>query len=219
VRWGPIADAGVLASNADGTVEMLRRRTGLVPVPAVTALAALPALLAGATAAPGIAPPGWAHAARGLAVLNEPCFRHAREVAEPSAATAEADLREMLGSAEESAALALLREALSGEVARILRMPPASVTADATLARLGLDSLGGMELRVALEQRLRMPVPLTAVSDTLTLDALARRILAALRSAAPSDSGVAALLAAHEPGAAPILSKMPPSGSDLEAAA
>ena len=47
-----------------------------------------------------------------------------------------------------------------------------------------------------------MPVPLAAVTETLTVDSLARRIAEALRSApAPEEAAVAALMAAHEPAA------------------
>jgi hypothetical protein len=57
-----------------------------------------------------------------------------------------------------------------------------------------------MELRLGLEQRLGMPVPLSAVTDTLTVDSLARRLAEALRSGpAPGDAAVEALIAAHEP--------------------
>ena len=50
----------------------------------------------------------------------------------------------------------------------------------------------------ALEARFGMPVPLAAVTETLTLDGLARRIAEAVR-AAPAEAEAAALLAAHEP--------------------
>jgi acyl carrier protein len=140
----------------------------------------------------------WGAAARVLRVLEEPCFAAVREAA--GMAAAEGDLRAALAGADEATALALLREALSAELGRILRLPAGAVTPEATLGRLGLDSLGGMELRVALEQRLGMTVPLTAVTDTLTVEALARRIAAGLREGAAP--GGAALLAAHEPGKA-----------------
>ncbi|MEN0073946.1 MAG: phosphopantetheine-binding protein, partial [Paracraurococcus sp.] len=74
------------------------------------------------------------------------------------------------------------------------------VPAEAPLGGLGLDSLGGMELRLGLEQRLGMPVPLSAVTDTLTLDSLARRLAGSLRNAqASEEAAVEAMLAAHEP--------------------
>ena len=46
-------------------------------------------------------------------------------------------------------------------------------------------------------------MPLAAVTETLTLYALARRIAEAVR-AAPAEAEAAALLAAHEPPAPPV---------------
>ncbi|WP_343897740.1 acyl carrier protein, partial [Craurococcus roseus] len=102
------------------------------------------------------------------------------------------DLRALLRDAAPDEALEVLRATLAAELARILRLPGGAVAAEAPLAGLGLDSLGGMELRTALEARLGMPVPLAAVTDTLTLDALARRIAEAVR-AAPAEADAAAL--------------------------
>jgi acyl carrier protein len=133
-------------------------------------------------------------------VLGEPCFTAVRSAAPPAGDAA--DLKARLRTAPEPEALALLREALSVELGRILRLPPAAVPADAPLGGLGLDSLGGMELRLGLEQRLGLPVPLSAVTDTLTVDSLARRLAEALRSApVPEAAAVEALIAAHEPAA------------------
>ena len=100
-----------------------------------------------------------------------------------------------LHTRSEVEALALLRETLAAELSRILRLPAGSLAVEAPLAGLGLDSLGGMELRTALEGRLGMPVPLSAVTETLTLDLLARRIAEAVR-AARTEAGVMALIVA-----------------------
>ena len=196
VQWGPIADAGIL-TREEQMAEVLRRRLGATPMPAEEALAALPALLAAGPSCLGLARIAWGQAGAALAVLAEPGFEAVRKAAPPSADGA--DLRERLRSAPERVAVELLREALTAELARILRLPPDAVAADAPLAGLGLDSLGGMELRTALEQRLGMPVPLSAVTETLTVEALARRITAAVREEGGAEGGVAALIAAHEP--------------------
>jgi hypothetical protein len=66
-----------------------------------------------------------------------------------------------------------------------------------------------MELRTALEHRLGMPVPLTGVTEGLSIDILARRIAEQMRAGRP-DEEARALLAVHEPPA--------PAGG-LEAAA
>lgn len=200
VQWGPIADAGIL-TREEQMAEVLRRRLGATPMPAEEALAALPALLAAGPSCLGLARIAWGQAGAALAVLAEPGFEAVREAAPLSADGA--DLRERLRGAPERVAVELLREALTAELARILRLPPGAVAADAPLAGLGLDSLGGMELRTALEQRLGMPVPLSAVTETLTVEALARRIAAAVREEGGTAGGVAALIAAHEPPPAP----------------
>ena len=199
VAWGPIADAGMLAGDA-GTAEILRRRLGAAPLSAEAALAALPALLDAGPAVMGHARLAWGEARAALAVLGEPCFDAVRSAAPPAGDGA--GLRARLRDATEAEALVLLREALAAELGRILRLPPGAVPVDAPLGGLGLDSLGGMELRLGLEQRLGMPVPLSAVTDTLTVDSLARRLAEALRSApVPEDVAAAALMAAHEPAA------------------
>jgi acyl carrier protein len=189
----------VLAADA-ATAETLRRRLGATPLAAAEALAALPALLAAPHASPGLARLDWQGARAALAILAEPAFEAVQGTlaADPGAG----DLRARLRDLPEAEALSLLRETLAGELARILRLPAGSVAGDAPLIGLGLDSLGGLELRGALEQRLGMPVPLAAVTETLTVDALARRIAEAVRADRQED-GVAALMAAHEPAARP----------------
>lgn len=204
VGWGPIGDAGMLAGDA-ATAGILQRRLGAVPMPAAEALSALPALLASGLAAPGLARIAWAGARTALAVLEEAAFEAVRIAPAPDAA----DLRSRLQSAGAAEAMVLLREALAAELARILRLPSAAVPAEAPLAGLGLDSLGGMELRTALEHRLGMPVPLTGVTEGLSIDILARRIAEQMRAGRP-DEEARALLAVHEPPA--------PAGG-LEAAA
>jgi len=185
----------MLAGDAARTAG-LQRRFGAVPMRASEALAALPALLDSGLSCAGLARMAWSAAGvAALPVLAEPAFEAVRGAA--SAPGAE-DLRARLRDATAEGALDLLRATLAAELARILRLPAGAVPAEAPLAGLGLDSLGGMELRTALEARLGTAVPLAAVTETLTLDGLARRIADAVR-ATPEEAEAAALIAAHEP--------------------
>jgi len=160
------------------------------------ALAALPALLDSGLACAGLARMAWSEAGvAALPVLAEPAFEAVRGATSGPGAE---DLRAQLRDATAEGALDLLRATLAAELARILRLPAGAVPAEAPLAGLGLDSLGGMELRTALEARLGTAVPLAAVTGTLTLDTLARRIADAVR-AAPAEAEAAALIEAHEP--------------------
>jgi acyl carrier protein len=179
IAWGPISDAGVLAGAAE-TAAVLQRRLGVEAMPAAEALSCLPALLVSqnTAAAPCLAKVAWAQARMALPVLAEPMFsplRGSAGTSEPAPAEA-GELKAKLRSLPRPEAEALLRRLTQEELARILRLPPEAVAPDASVAGLGLDSLGGLELRTGLEQRLGAQVPMAAISEDLTVEALARRI-------------------------------------------
>ncbi|MDW8399876.1 MAG: phosphopantetheine-binding protein, partial [Acetobacteraceae bacterium] len=92
-------------------------------------------------------------------------------------AAAEPGLRERLAALPPDRALSEIRAAVTAEIARVLRLPEAAIAPAAPLAGLGLDSLGGLELRAALEARLGAAVPLAAVTEDLTVESLSRRLL------------------------------------------
>ncbi|WP_120007092.1 type I polyketide synthase [Teichococcus vastitatis] len=199
VGWGPIADAGILLAQAD-TAETLARRLGVEAMAAAEALSALPAMLRSGAPVVGMARIGWREAGRILPILAEPLFEAVRGRAE---AGPEGALRDHLLGLAPDAARALLRSTVQEELARILRLPPEAVPADAPLAGLGLDSLGGLELRGALEQRLGMPVPLASVTEDLTIDLLARKLSDALAGGRAEEDTVAGLVEQFEPSTPP----------------
>ncbi|WP_198381367.1 type I polyketide synthase [Roseomonas sp. KE2513] len=182
VLWGPVADAGVLAREA-GTARTLARRLGVEPMPAHEALDALPELMAGGAPVVALARLFWKRAGAALPVLREPAFAALRAGNEDTDAGI-ADMRAHLAVLPAAEAGALLVRIGTEELARILRLPAESIAPDAPVARLGLDSLGGLELRGALEARLGMPVPLSAVTEDLTVAGLAARMVEGLSGGA-----------------------------------
>ncbi|MBX6376578.1 MAG: SDR family NAD(P)-dependent oxidoreductase, partial [Acetobacteraceae bacterium] len=203
VAWGPIADAGVLAADT-ATAETLHRRLGVTPMSAAEALEAGlgAALRPDAPAVVGLARVAWAQARMALPVLAEPAFAAALRAAGSGEASGEAgvDLRERLRALPAEEARALLRNLVAEEAARILRLPPEAVPLDAPVAGFGLDSLGGLELRMALERRIGAQVPLAAVTEDLTLAMLAERIAGVVLEDR-AEAMVATLMEAYEPGA------------------
>ena len=195
IGWGPIADAGVLAAGGEAALT-LARRLGVESMSAQHALGALPALIA--TGLPVV------HLARlvrdgggiDLPVFAEPAFAHLARAS--SAGTAPADLRATLRALPRGEARAALIRLAQEEIARILRLPADAVPADAPLPSLGLDSLGGMELRMGLERRLGVQVPLAAVTEDLTIATLATRIAGAIGEESES-ALVEGMMAAYEP--------------------
>lgn len=175
IRFGAIADSGMLAGDA-ARAETLARRAGARAMSAAAALDALAGLAGAGLPVVGIADLSGAEAGL-LPIFSEPAF--AGLVAPRPAA--EAGVRERLATLPPERALAELCAAVVAEVARVLRLPEAAVPPAAPLAGLGLDSLGGLELRAALEARLGLRVPLAAVTADLTAESLSRRLLEALR--------------------------------------
>jgi NAD(P)-dependent dehydrogenase (short-subunit alcohol dehydrogenase family)/acyl carrier protein len=216
VGWGPIADAGVLADNA-ATAETLARRLGVDAMTAAESLDALPALLAAGAPVLSLARIGWRQAAMALPILEEPLFDAVRGQREISAEGG--DLRARLLAMAPDDARALLRDVVREEAARILRLPPEAIPSDAPVAGMGLDSLGGLELRGALEQRLGMSVPLASVTEDLTIDLLSRRLAEGLAGGRVEDA-VADLVEQFEPTGVPGMepgqvspAQVPPAGA------
>ena len=195
VGWGPIADAGVLARDA-ATAETLERRTGVAPMPAQEALSALPALVGSGVPVAHLARVTWASLSSALPVLAEPAYAAVRAAREGGAEGA--DLRAELRALPPEDARARLVRLAQEEIARILRLPIEAVGADAPVAGLGLDSLGGLELRMALERRLGVQVPLAAVTEDLTIAVLAGRIAGVVLED-KAEQAVQSLMDAYEP--------------------
>jgi len=197
VGWGPIADAGVLTREA-AAAEKLERLSGAKPMAAQKALAALPALIGAGTPVIHLARMNWAGMQAALPILAEPAFAPLGShmtARDADGAALRAKLLAMTPEAARAEVLALARE----EMARILRLPPEAVRVDQPLPGLGLDSLGGIELRMALERRLGISVPLTAVTEDLTLGILVQRVAGVLFKEDADLATAEALIEAHEP--------------------
>ena len=196
IGWGPIADAGVLTRNKQAT-EHLARRAGARAMAAQQALGLLPTMLASGAPVIHLADIAWAQLRSTLPLLAEPAYAALHQDA---AAHDDADqdllakLRALPAETARETVLALTQE----EIAKILRLPLSAIQAETPLPDLGLDSLGGVELRLALERRLGITVPLGVVSAELTLALLVKRMMPALLGQSGALAAAEALLAAHE---------------------
>jgi phthiocerol/phenolphthiocerol synthesis type-I polyketide synthase C len=194
IAWGPIEDAGYLAHRPEMR-DALARRLGARPLPAAVALAGLPAMLASGLPAVGFAESNWTEARRFLPVLATPLFADIRAKAGPQAA--DEALADRLASLEPEAALELMRMVVAEEAARILRLPAGGVDPLRPLSQMGMDSLMAVELRLALESRLRVDLPLVSLAEGTSVASIAARLGSALRAGA-KHAEVAALAARHE---------------------
>lgn len=204
VQWGPIGDAGYLAREREVS-DLLARQLGSAPLIAADALDMLPTLLAAGIPVAGFAPIRWGALRGRLPLLATPLFAEMRDGAADEAG--EVDLRALLATCTPEEARARATALLIEEVARIMKLAPDRIEPQRPLAELGMDSLMAVELRLAVEQRFGVSVPLLALSEGATLSAMAGRIIRSLGTPdAAEPKGEAAQLAdrlAQLEGAAP----------------
>jgi phthiocerol/phenolphthiocerol synthesis type-I polyketide synthase C len=177
IAWGPIEDTGYLAERPE-TRDALARRLGAKPMPAVQALAGLPAMADSNLAAAAFAETSWNEARRYLPILASPLFAEIR--ADTGSSPGDDSLIERLAGLGPEEALALLKTAVAEEAANILRMPAAGIDPLRPLSEIGMDSLMAVELRLALESRLRIDLPLMSLAEGTSVASIATRLAGAL---------------------------------------
>ncbi|MEO1330274.1 MAG: SDR family NAD(P)-dependent oxidoreductase, partial [Pseudomonadota bacterium] len=181
--WGAIGDAGVLTRNA-AAAEQLSTRLGEATLSAEEAMASLEAYLldvddgAPDAATPVIGRFDWRRAFRELPLLDEARFdalgaAYRRRGDEVDAQ----DLRRRVQEFGPDAAASDLAGMLRGAVAEVLRMSADEVAVDRPLPEMGLDSLMAVELRAAVEDRFGFEVPISMMSQGVTLAGLAEQIV------------------------------------------
>jgi len=178
ICWGAISDVGVIA-RTKGLAERLRAATGVSGVTAGQALGHLASLLADPFAAPPVSCYSvirWSPAASKLVVLRSPYFA---EVFAETGSAPEKSGEEMLdfSSLTPDQASEALTSLMREEVGRILRLPPEAVEMDRPLIDLGLDSLMALELRLGIERRTGVELPMTTMLGGRSVRDLADRMI------------------------------------------
>lgn len=195
VAWGPIGDAGYL-TRTERVSEALERRLGNAHMSAAAALEALPALLASGVAVCGLADLQWGALARQMPGLRAPLLAEI-----PSDGRMDASggaMRRLLAALSPEEAEVAVLQVLVDEIAVILKIDPARVDANQVIADLGMDSLTSVELRIALEARLDMEIPISMLSSGATLRAMSGRIARLSAAPAPTDELVSRILQFEE---------------------
>ncbi|MDJ1018019.1 MAG: type I polyketide synthase [Paracoccaceae bacterium] len=177
VAWGPIGDAGYL----DRTVEV-REFVELKLGKTLRAREALDALAQAIKKSPNqaaltIAPIEWNRLKSDVPIISEPLFECLDLDPEASGAETTLDIGALIEEQGEAKARKALLELLRREAAQIMRTGPAEIDVDRELVDLGFDSLMGMSLKLAMEERLQSAMPITSVADGMTLSKLAHAIV------------------------------------------
>jgi acyl carrier protein len=184
VAWGAIADAGVLARDQN-TASKLERISGIAAMPAADALSHLDVLMARPLACP---PTVYCvtfrsdAALRGLKLINTPAFGQLFAATEGADTERTVDLAVEIAGKSEIDARAAVAALVAIEVARILRLSADEVDIARPLDEMGMDSLMSLELRMSIEKRFGVELPIVAISSGVNVNDLASRLIADLNS-------------------------------------
>ena len=190
VLWGAIGDIGYLARNPQ-LRDVLQQRLGGAALRAATALDILESMLLTNTNALVVADLDWGVVRRFLPGAQAPRFTELSRGVEEDAAATDADLCATLQTLPLGEAQALLTELVRREVGQILRLAVEKIPPDQNLGQLGLDSLMGVELALALEERLGIKLPAFLLSEGPTPGKLAQRLLQTLRKKDTTETALA----------------------------
>jgi acyl carrier protein len=177
IAWGPIEDTGYLAVRPE-TRDALARRLGAKPMRAAQALAGLATIADSNLETAAFAETSWNEARRFLPILASPLFAEIRS--DTGSSPGDDSLIERLAGLDPEEALALLKTAVAEEAANILRLPAAGIDPLRPLSEIGMDSLMAVELRLALESRLRIDLPLMSLAEGTSVASIATRLAGAL---------------------------------------
>jgi len=192
VLWGAIGDTGFLAHNEKAR-DALQNRMGGAPIHSSVALDVLERLLLEGSSGEGVLDFDWKSLSRFLPNAGKPKFTelalHVGEVENAESSTQHINL--LLADLPDEELLDIFVNMLKQEVGEILRVSLEKIDAFKPLQLMGLDSLMGVELAVALESRFGIRLPVMALSESPSIDKLAVRILAQLRGKEEADATAA----------------------------
>jgi len=182
VSWGAIDDVGYLARNHQ-VKEALQSRMGGVALQSSAALDALEGMLIADRSDLGVLDLEWRSLSRFLPTAASPKFAELARAGGEGDSEEEGtqDLRRLLMSLPETELHSTVIDLLKVEIGEILRITPEKIDPAVSIQHMGLDSLMGVELAVAVENRFGTRLPVMALSDSPTVEKLAAWIISHLR--------------------------------------
>lgn len=182
VGWGAIDDVGFLARN-EKIKTALQGRMGGGAIHSSVALDVLESMLLADHGGAGVMEIDWNALSRFLPSAATPKFselaRHADEGDQNEDNSN--DIHKLLLELSDSELVATFTDMLKMEVGEILRVAPDKIDPNRSIFDMGLDSLMGVELGVAVESRFGVRLPVMAISQSPTIAKLAERIIQQLK--------------------------------------
>lgn len=181
VRWGAIDDVGFLARNQK-IKNALQDRMGGTSLKSSVALDALESMLLANASGLGVLELDWRALNRFLPSASAPKFSGlALDDDEAGDQDQGTPIVHMLATLDAAALHTAFSDMLKAEMGEILRVPAHKIDPERLIYDMGLDSLMGVELIVALENRFGIRLPVMALSESPTVNKLTTRLIQLLR--------------------------------------
>ncbi|UMM63944.1 type I polyketide synthase [Aristophania vespae] len=191
VGWGAIGDVGMLVRNE--AANRIFDVAGVKTIKAEKALSLLPALLRVDQPSLSIVDIDWSRAFGALTWL-EGVARFA-PVRQESRKGGLSDTLNILFSLPESERLDYVLARLKGQLGSVLQIDPETIGDGARLSELGIDSLAGVELQMAIRSEFGVDVSLVVLARNETIIEMARSLL---RQAATLNASKTPLIGADD---------------------
>ena len=177
IGWGPIGDAGYLTRN-EAVRDSLEAHLGAAPLSAARALSVLDHLPDGeAPAVVGVADFSWPTLARYLLASRASRFGWLREMRGEGTPEDETDFRQRIMGMGEDEVKERVREVIVREIAAILGLAENRVEPSRPLREMGLDSLMGAELVVALESQVGIRLPMMLLTQSPSVERIVEHLV------------------------------------------
>ncbi|MDX5594363.1 SDR family NAD(P)-dependent oxidoreductase [Pseudovibrio sp. SPO723] len=182
VGWGAIGDVGFLARNADVS-DKLSRHLGSATIRAREGLDILLSALSQDDGAPDgavvhVGRFDWPSAFSSLPLLKTPTFtKLSEQFSTAGDSHDQVDIHQMISGKTEKEAIEIISALLAGEIGRILRLPTDEISSTKPLAEFGMDSLMGLELRMGIQQKFGVEIPLVSITGGTNIEDFAAQIL------------------------------------------
>ena len=173
--WGAIGDVGFLARNEE-VKEALQSRLGGSVLSSQQALSMLEKLIASDITGAAIIDFDWNVIQRIMPGARAPKYiEQQRQVRHTDSDHLE-DIQTLIADMDAEETQELITGLLLTEIEQILRLPREKLDLNSSVFDLGMDSLMGMELVLAIEERFAVKLPVMALTEGATISRIAERI-------------------------------------------
>ena len=178
--WGAIDDAGYLARN-EAIKDALQSRLGGKALTSAKALKMLERLLLSNKHGAAVIDMDWNTVQRVMPGARAPKYTEQQRLARVSDDGEQGDdIATLIAGLNADEVQELVAGLLITEVGEILRLPREKLSVDKSVFDLGMDSLMGMELVLAIEERFGVRLPVMALTEGATVGRIAEKITAQL---------------------------------------